>query len=109
MASGKLWTQLDRFGNEIYLTAERWAHIIHPDNHPEVEPYSEQLRETIRLGGRRQDSYDARGWQYSLAFSDLPLDYTHIVVCVRFRRRIDEEGNEREEKFVTTAYFQTRI
>jgi hypothetical protein len=38
MVGGKLWTQKDRFGNEIYLTQERWALIIHPDNHPEVGP-----------------------------------------------------------------------
>jgi hypothetical protein len=28
MPDGKLWTQHDRFGNSIYLTRERWAHII---------------------------------------------------------------------------------
>ncbi len=28
MFVGKLWYQYDRFGNEIYLTAERWQHII---------------------------------------------------------------------------------
>ncbi len=28
MPDGKLWTQRDHFGNEIYLTRERWAHII---------------------------------------------------------------------------------
>lgn len=32
MSDGKLWTQRDRFGNEIYLTRERWAHIINPDS-----------------------------------------------------------------------------
>jgi hypothetical protein len=26
MPDGKLWTHRDRFGNEIYLTRERWAH-----------------------------------------------------------------------------------
>ena len=35
---GKIWTQRDRFGNDIYLTYERWGHIINPDNHPDVEP-----------------------------------------------------------------------
>jgi len=28
MPDGKLWTQRDRFGNDIYVTRERWAHII---------------------------------------------------------------------------------
>lgn len=108
MPGGKLWTQGDRFGNEICLTAERWAHVIAPDNHTEVEPFFEQVRETIRVGKRKQDAYDPRSWEYSHAFADLPLDYTHLVVCVRFRFKMDDAGNEREEKFVTTAYFQTR-
>lgn len=30
-----MWTQCDRFGNDIYLTHERWQHIIDPDNHPD--------------------------------------------------------------------------
>ncbi len=109
MPSGKLWMQNDRFGNAIYLTDERWEHIIDPDNHPEIEPFLAQIRATIQLGRRKQDAYDSRSWEYSLAFSDLPLDYTHLVVCVRFRRSKDDEGNERDEKFVTTAYFQTRV
>jgi hypothetical protein len=28
MSDGKLWTERDRFGNDIYLTRERWTHII---------------------------------------------------------------------------------
>ncbi len=47
MPDGKLWTQRDRFGNDIYLTYERWRHIIDPDNHPEVEPYLDRVREAI--------------------------------------------------------------
>jgi hypothetical protein len=39
MTEGKIWTQRDRFGNDIYLTHERWSHIIDPDNHPELEPF----------------------------------------------------------------------
>jgi hypothetical protein len=39
MPGGKLLEQQDRFGNKIYLTYERWLHIIEPDNHPEVEPF----------------------------------------------------------------------
>jgi hypothetical protein len=104
---GKLWTQRDRFGNDIYLTHERWAHITDPDNHPEVEPYFDCLRETIRLGRRRQDFYDQNGYQYYRAFPNLPDDNTHLVVCARFRWPMTPDGMVREEKFVTTAYFQT--
>jgi len=105
MPDSKLWTQRDRFGNEIYLTSERWAHII--DNHPEVGSFFDYLAETIRLGRRRQDPYDPNGYQYYRSFPDLPDDNTHLVVCVRFRWPTAPDGTVREEKFVTTAYFQS--
>ena len=107
MPGGKLWTQRDRFGNDIYLTRERGEHIVDPDNHPEVEPHFDYLAETIRLGRRRQDPYDPDGYQYYRAFPRLPDDNTHVVVCVRFRWPTDADGTVREEKFVTTAYFQS--
>ena len=106
MPGGKLWTERDRFGNEIYLTRERWAHIIDPDNHPEVERYLEHVAETIRLGRRQQDPYDPNGYRYYKPFANLPDDNTHLVVCVRFRWPTHPDGTVREEKFITTAYFQ---
>jgi hypothetical protein len=106
MTTGKIWTQRDRFGNDIYLTHERWRHIIASDNHAEVEPFLDRLRETIRLGRRRQDAYDANAYQYYRAFDDLPDNNTHLIVCVRFRWRTEPDGTIHEEKFVTTAYVQ---
>ena len=50
MPSGKAWTVRDRYGNDIYLTWERWQHIIAPDNHPEVELYFDYIAETIKRG-----------------------------------------------------------
>lgn len=106
MADGKLWVQSDRFGNEIYLTAERWQHIIEADNHPEVESYFDYLAQTIWRGRRHQDPYDPKSYRYYLAFPDLPGHNDHLVVCVRFRWRSLPDGTLHEEKFVTTAYFQ---
>jgi hypothetical protein len=106
MKRGKLWVQIDRFGNEIYLTGERWAHIVDPDNHPEVEHFFDYLRETIRLGHRRQDPYDPNSYQYYRAFNDLPDGNSHIVVWTRFRWSTQPDGTIQEEKYVTTAYFQ---
>jgi len=106
MPSGKIWTQRDRFGNEIYLTHERWAHIIDPDNHPEMAPFMDHIAETIRLGRRRQDVYHPQGYQYYRNFPDLPNGNTHIVVCVRFRWVTQADGVMNEEKFITTAYLQ---
>ncbi len=36
----------DKSGREIHLSRERWKHIIH--EHPEVSPYWEELKETLR-------------------------------------------------------------
>jgi len=107
MPDGKMWVQHDRFGNEVYLTYERWEHITAPDNHPEVEPYLEYVQKTIRVGRRRQDPYDPRAYQYYHSFPDLPEENTHVVVCVRFRWATKPDGMVQEEKFVTTAYFQS--
>jgi len=106
MPDGKLWTVYDRFGNAIYLTTERWRHIIDQENHAEVAPVLDLMAETVRLGRRRQDPYDPHGYQYYRAFSSLPDDNTHLIVCVRFRWRTEPDGTMHEEKFVTTAYFK---
>ena len=106
MPNGKLWTQRDRFGNEIYLTHERWLHIIEPDNHPEIKPFFDYVAETIQLGRRHQDPYDPNGYKYYRSFPGLPDDNTHLVVCVRFHWRINPDGSTQAEKFVTTAYLQ---
>ena len=71
MPDGKLWTVYDRFGNAIYLTAERWRHIIDQDNHAEVAPFPDLVAETVRLGRRLQDPFDPRRYQYYRAFSNL--------------------------------------
>ena len=53
-----------------------------------------------------QDAYGPNSYQYYRSFADLPDDNTHLVVCVCFRWRTDPDRTVREEKFVTTAYFQ---
>ena len=106
MASGKIWTVRDRYGNDIYLSAERWRHVIDPDNHPEMMPYLDAVAATVQQGRRRQDVYDPNSYQYFHPFPDLPDKNSHVVVCVRFRWSIAADGSMNEEKFVTTAYFQ---
>lgn len=54
MTAGKRWIVRDRYGNDIYLTQERWGHIIDRINHPEMAEYEEQLKETIQSGTRQQ-------------------------------------------------------
>jgi hypothetical protein len=87
MTSGRRWSVRDRYGNEIYLTQERWEHIIEPINHPEMGAYEEHLKAVIRSGRRKQDPLNPQKYRYSQTFADLVEDNTHIVAIVLFRFR----------------------
>ena len=104
MLTGIRWTVHDRSGREIYLTFERWEHIIEPHNHPEMSAYEEQLKETLRSGVRQQDSLNPLKYRYIKAFTDLVQDNTHLVVIVLFRFRPDETGNLLPNNYIVTAY-----
>ncbi|MGK7875087.1 MAG: hypothetical protein AB4426_17850 [Xenococcaceae cyanobacterium] len=104
MVLSKHWTVLDRCGNDIYLTEERWEHIIDPDNHPEMEDCQEKLKETIRSGRRKQEPLNPQKYRYIKAFDDLALDNTHIVAIVLFRFRKDEDGEPMPNNYIVTAY-----
>ena len=43
----KRWTVYDHFGNSVYLTDERWQHIIDPINHPEMVGFEDELKVVI--------------------------------------------------------------
>ena len=49
-------TVSDRWGNEIYLTDERSAHIV--ETHDEMIDYRQHVLVTVRAGQRRQDPFD---------------------------------------------------
>jgi len=102
--NGKRWTVQDRFGNEIYLTHERWEHIIAPENHPEMTDYEEQLKDTIKSGQRTQDSLVPNKYYYRKAFDNLPDGNNYIVSVVIFKTDVDEEGNSTANNFIVTAY-----
>lgn len=94
------WIERDRYGNEIYLTDERWEHIINPANHPEMDGYEFELRETIRLGTRKQDMLDPQKFRYTKSFDDLTASNTHLVAVVVLKMSAELEPNN----FVVTAY-----
>lgn len=104
MTQGIRWTVLDRLGNSIYLTQERWEHIIDPVNHPEMEAYEEKLKETIRKGSRKQDSLNPQKYRYMRGFDNLPMDNTHIVAIALFKLQEKETGEIEFHNFITTAY-----
>ena len=104
MPSFERWTVRDRDGNEVYITQERWGHIIEPSNHPEMETYEDELRLTVRQGSRHQDPLDPQKYRYTKAFDHLVGDNTHIVAVVLFRFK--DGGSERPHanNFIVTAY-----
>ena len=100
---GKRWTVQDRHGNLVYLTQERWNHIIDSKNHPEMAIYEEHLKTTIRAGRRRQELLNPRKYRYYRSFDDLPDDVNHIVSIVLFGFDVDEDGQTVPNNFVATA------
>ena len=80
--TGKRWTVLDRDENPIYLSQERWNHIIDEHNHPEMLAYEDYLQHTIKHGRRRQEPLNPRKYRYTHSFDNLPDDVNHIVVVV---------------------------
>jgi hypothetical protein len=104
MTTGRCWTVRDRYGNDVYLTHERWEHVVDPINHPEMAEYEEQLKETIRRGRRKQDPLNPRKYRYSKAFDGLAEDNTHIVAIVLFGFSEDKTGQPVPNNHIVTAY-----
>jgi len=88
----------DRVGNEIYLTDERWQHII--EFHPEMVDHRQQLFSTIKTGRRMQDALDPTLYTYSCYIEDLEKGFNHVVVVVKF----GFTTNGRQNNFVLTAF-----
>lgn len=103
---GSRWAVKDRFGNEVYLTDERWRHIV--DGHPEMRECEEALRQTIRLGNRTQEPLAPQKFRYSRAVAGLPDGNTHVVAIVLFRFEEREDGTVRRNNYIATA-FQKRV
>jgi len=103
MSDAIRWEVHDRFGNVIYLTQERWEHIIDAINHPEFIGHEEKLKETIRQGARKQDPLNPQKIRYTKAFNNLPMDNTHIIVIVLYRYR-EQAGQLTPNNYIVTAY-----
>ena len=104
MAGSIHWTVHDRYGNDIYLTVERWEHIVEPINHPEMAYFEEHLKDTILGGTRKQDPLNPQKYRYVKAFDDLAEDNTHIVAIVLFRFSGGKSGEPVKNNFIVTAY-----
>jgi hypothetical protein len=104
--TGRRWSVHDRYGNQIYITQERWEHIIDGMNHPEVEDYEDFVQQTLQKGQRRQDSLNPRKYRYTQYFDALPGDVNAIVVIVLCRITCDEQGQAYANNYVVTAFFK---
>ncbi len=76
------WTIQDRQGREIYLTQERWQHII--IRHKALARHLDDVLNTIRLGRRRQDSQQPFKYFYQRHCDKLTGYYNSITVVVLF-------------------------
>jgi len=95
-------TIIDKYGNQIYITEERWLHVI--AGHPEMRNNFEYLLKTIRVGKRRQDREDSAKFLYTKKFQHLP-PATVIMVAVKFDFT-DLAGRSIPNNFVLSAYYR---
>ena len=96
------WTVHDRYGNEIYLTQERWAYILR--YHPQLEGLHDELLDALRTGRRRQQPEDPMRYKYYQYAVNLPPDYNTIVVVVKFTTQLAADGTFVPNNFVITAW-----
>jgi len=96
------WTVQDRYGNTIYLTEERWNHIL--ESRPDMEPLLEQFLETIRTGRRRQEALIPNEYRYYKQFDELLPENSHLIAKVVFKTQIDESGKYVPNNFVITGW-----
>jgi hypothetical protein len=106
MAAGRRWTIRDHYGNAVYLTHERWHHIIGAMHHPEMALYEEHLKETIQSGQRKQDAFNPQKYRYVKAFADLSEGNTYIVGIVLFRFSQGDSGKPNPNNYIVTAYMR---
>ncbi len=87
----------DQYGNTIYLTDERWEHII--EEHPELDGHRAEVLSTVRSGKRSQDPLIPGKFFYDKKLRQLIEDFDEMEVVVIFRWQHDKPNN-----FIVTAY-----
>jgi hypothetical protein len=92
------WTLRDRLHNDIYLTDERWVHIL--ARHDELKGRLDNVLDTLRYGQRWQEPLDPQKYRYYRAYTNLEYGFNHIVVLVVFRYNDVGDSNN----FVVTAW-----
>ena len=96
------WTAQDRYGNEIYLTQERWEYILR--YHAELTGLIDDLLDTLKKGRRTQEPADPGKYKYCRLCDALPFEYNAIVGVVKFSTSIQANGVFAPNNFVVTAW-----
>jgi hypothetical protein len=104
--AGRRWIVQDRDDNPVYLTEERWQHIIDTMNHPEMMDYEDHLKTIIKRSQRRQEPLNPRNYRYAHPFDDLPDDFNHVVAIALFGFNVDEQGETLPNNYVVTAFLK---
>lgn len=94
----------DKFGNQIYITDERWEHIH--KRHPETIGYEKQIIKTVRSGDRSQLPLEPDVFKYKKSFNNLTEPHTQIVVIVKFSHKINQNRKATKNNFVITAFMK---
>ena len=98
------WIVQDRWGNEIYLTKERWLHIL--ESRPETEPFLDEFLETIRTGRRKQDAWVPYKYFYRKYFDVLLPENNHMIAVVLFKSRTVADGRSQPNNFVVSGWMK---
>jgi hypothetical protein len=98
----KKWLVHDRSGHEIYLTEERWQHIV--ERHRELRNCREDVLATIQKGHRHQQPQDPQAYVYRRPSNKLPPPFNGILAVVAFRFEWQDDGSMVPNNFVTTAW-----
>lgn len=98
----KRWEVHDRYGNKIYMTRERWEHAL--ESRPWLEPYLDEVLQTIRRGRRKQEELNPRKYRYYWPCKDLIPEYNHVVVVVLFNEAAKKNGSIVSNNYVVNVW-----
>lgn len=96
------WTVQDRYGNTVYMTAERWEHAL--ESRPWLADYLEEALDTLRFGHRKQNPLRPNKYKYYRRCDDLLPEYNHIVVVVLTGERVNTDGQYVANNYVTNVW-----
>ena len=92
----------DRDGREIYLTEERWEHIV--NSHSELKNHLQEVLDTVRRGRRRQQPHDPQAFIYRLRCDKLRPPFNGILVVVAFHFELKgDNGKMVSNNFIVSA------